>query len=133
MGFEMSVDEHRAMLSVLEEHCRQVGRDVNEIEVSHNTRVKIASTEDGVVRMLEKGARSAGMTIERYRQSLQNAIVGTPEQCAAQIQAYVDAGITRFFLIFPDPIPTDTLELFASTVMHVDSYGGLFDNALGDA
>lgn len=121
MGFEMSLDEHRAMLGVLEEHCRQVGRDMREIEVSHNTRVKIASTEDGVGRMLEYGARAAGMTIEGYRQSLQNAIVGTPEQCAAQIQAYVDAGITRFFLIFPDPIPTDTLELFASTVMDMAS------------
>ncbi len=117
MGFEMSVAQHRAMLEVLEEHCRKVGRDMSEIEVSDNTRVKIAPTEDGVGRMLEEGARAAGMPIDRYRRSLKNAIVGTPEQCAARIQTYVDAGVTRFFLIFPDPIPTNALELFASTVM----------------
>ncbi len=117
MGFEMSVAEHRAMLGALEEHCLVAGRDIAEIEVSHNTRVKIATTEDGVQSMLEEGARAAGMTTDRYEQSLKNAIVGTPEQCAAKLQAYVDAGITRFFLIFPDPIPTGSLELFASTVM----------------
>ena len=116
MGFEMGVEQHREMLGVLAEHCRQVGRDIGEIEVSHNTRVKIEATEDGVGRMLEEGARAAGMSVEGYRQSLQNAIVGTPEQCAAKLQTYVDAGVTRFFLIFPDPIPTDALELFASTV-----------------
>ncbi len=124
MGFEMSVAEHRSMLEVLEEHCRQVGRDMGEIEVSHNTRVKIAATEGGVGRMMEQGARAAGMSVDRYRRSLDNAIVGTPEQCAAKIQTYVDAGITRFFLIFPDPIPTDTLELFASTVMPEVSSAG---------
>ena len=120
MGFEMSVAQHREMLGVLEGHCRQVGRDMGEIEVSHNTRVKIAASEDRVGRMLEEGAQAAGMPVENYRQSLKNAIVGTPEQCAAQIQDYVDAGITRFFLIFPDPITSETLELFASAVIHAD-------------
>lgn len=124
MGFEMSVAEHRAMLGLLKEHCRQLGRNVGEIEVSHNTRVKIAPTEDAVHSMLEESARAAGMTIEAYRRSLKNAVVGTPEQCASRIQAYVDVGITRFFLIFPDPIPTDSLELFASTVMPEVSSAG---------
>ncbi len=133
MGFEMGLAEHKAMLEVLEEHCRQVGRDVNEIEVSHNTRVKIAATEDGVRSMLAEGAKVAGVSVGKYRQSLKNAIVGTPEQCAAQIQAYVGAGVDRFFLIFPDPINTDTLELFAFKVMHAEARGEQFDNAKGDA
>ena len=124
MGFEIGPDEHKAMLGVLEEHCRQAGRDMREIEVSHNTRVKIAANEDGVRSMLEEGARAAGMLVEKYRRSLQNAIVGTPEQCASRIRTYVDAGVTRFFLIFPDPIPTESLELFASTVMNRESQGG---------
>jgi alkanesulfonate monooxygenase SsuD/methylene tetrahydromethanopterin reductase-like flavin-dependent oxidoreductase (luciferase family) len=45
------------------------------------------------------------------------AIAGTPDQCAEQIQGYVDAGITYFFLIFPDPVSVDDLRLFARDVM----------------
>ena len=44
-GFEMSLDEHKASLDALGEHCRNVGRDISEIEVSHNTRVVIAGTD----------------------------------------------------------------------------------------
>ena len=34
-----------------------------------------------------------------------------------QIQAYVDNGIRYFFLLFPDPISSESLELFAREVM----------------
>jgi alkanesulfonate monooxygenase SsuD/methylene tetrahydromethanopterin reductase-like flavin-dependent oxidoreductase (luciferase family) len=48
---------------------------------------------------------------------LSNAVVGTPDACIEQIQAYVTGGISYFFLIFPDPAPTEALELFARKVM----------------
>ena len=117
VGFEMDLDEHRASLDALGEHCRTVGRDLSEIEVSHNTRVVIAENEADFDRLVAEGAAAADVSVSDYRASLSRAIAGTPDQCAAQIQEYVDAGITYFFLLFPDPIPTDRLELFASEVM----------------
>jgi len=48
---------------------------------------------------------------------LSQAIAGTPEQCIQQLSKYVDDGIHYFFLLFPDPIPGESLELFASEVM----------------
>ncbi len=112
-GFDMDLREHSSKRSVLEEHCRAVGRNPADIEISHNCRVVAVETE----RELEKLADAAGMTAAGYRESLGNAVWGTPDQCADKLQAYVDAGITYFFLLFPDPIPTDRLELFASEVM----------------
>ena len=35
-----------------------------------------------------------------------------------QLSRYVDDGIHYFFLLFPDPIPSENLDLFASEVMH---------------
>ena len=112
-GFDMDLTEHAAKRSVLEDHCRAVGRDPSEIEISHNCRVVIVETE----RELDQLAGASGMTGAGYRESLGNAIWGTPEQCAEKFQVYVDSGITYFFLLFPDPIQTDRLELFASEVM----------------
>ena len=117
VGFEMTLDEHRASLDALEEHCRDVGRNPADIEVSHNTRVVIAESEAEYHRMVAKVADSANLAPDDYRASLSRAIAGTPEQCAEQIQSYVDRGITYFFLLFPDPIPDESLELFATEVM----------------
>ena len=117
VGFEMTPEEHKAKLQVLAEHCHRVGREPAEIEVSHNTRVKIAATEAELRDVLAARADAAGKPIADYEDSLKSAISGTPDQCAARIQIYVDMGITYFFLIFPDPIGSEDLELFANEVM----------------
>ena len=68
-------------------------------------------------RLVGERAAMSERSADAYRQSLNKAVAGTPEQCAEQIQRYVDGGITYFFLLFPDPLTTDQLELFASEVM----------------
>ena len=122
VGFEMDLDEHRAKLRVLEEHCRKYGRDPSEIEVSHNTRVLIAEGPTEYERLVVRSASGSGDSVNDYRASLERAIAGTPEQCVEQLQRYVDEGITYFFLLFPDPVSDDTLGLFAREVMpHFDT------------
>ena len=116
-GFEMSLDEHKSSLDALGEHCRNVGRDLSEIEVSHNTRVVIAGSDAEFEELVSQGAANANISIADYRKSLTRAIAGSPDQCVEQIRRYVDNGITYFFLLFPDPIPTESLELFAKEVM----------------
>lgn len=117
VGFEMDLVEHRASLDVLEQHCRNVGRDPSEIEVSHNTRVVIAESEAEFDRLVSQGAANANLSAADYRASLSRAIAGTPERCIEQIESYVDRGISYFFLLFPDPITTESMELFAREVM----------------
>jgi alkanesulfonate monooxygenase SsuD/methylene tetrahydromethanopterin reductase-like flavin-dependent oxidoreductase (luciferase family) len=117
IGSELSLAEHRAKLAILAEHCRAAGRDLSQIEVSHNTRVFIAETEAQLGDLLARRAAAAGMSAGDYRASLSGAVVGTPQQCAEQLRPYIDEGISYFFLIFPDPAPTESLELFAREVM----------------
>jgi alkanesulfonate monooxygenase SsuD/methylene tetrahydromethanopterin reductase-like flavin-dependent oxidoreductase (luciferase family) len=117
IGSEMTLEEHRQKLSVLEEHCREAGRDPTEIEVSHNALTLIAETQAEFDRTVAQRAARSNVSTAAYRESLAGAIAGTPDQCAEQIQGYVDAGITYFFLIFPDPVSVDDLRLFARDVM----------------
>ena len=117
VGFEMSVDEHRAKLEVLERHCRKFGRDPSEIEVSHNARVIIAETEAEVDKLVARMAGRSGASLGAYRASLAGAIAGTPERCVEHLRRYVENGITYFFLLFPDPISSESLRLFATEVM----------------
>jgi alkanesulfonate monooxygenase SsuD/methylene tetrahydromethanopterin reductase-like flavin-dependent oxidoreductase (luciferase family) len=117
IGFEMSIAEHRAKLRVLEAHCQDAGRDPSEIEATHNTRVLIAENNPEFEKLAARHADSSNMSLRGYKASLGRAVAGTPEQCAEQLQRHVDHGITYFFLLFPDPIPSESLELFAREVM----------------
>ena len=117
MGFEMSLEEHRAKLRILEEHCQKFGRDPAEIQVTHNTRVVIADSSSEFRRLASRNAADACTSLRDYEASLAGAIAGTPEQCIEQLKPYVDSGITYFFLLFPDPISTESMRLFAQEVM----------------
>ena len=64
-----------------------------------------------------QGADSANVSLVDYKKSLSGAIAGTPEQCFQQLSRYVDDGIHYFFLLFPDPISNESLDLFANEVM----------------
>ena len=122
VGFEMSLEEHQVKLDVLKGHCRRSGRDPAEIEVSHNTRVLIAESPSEYDRLVAQGAAGSNTRVDDYRASLSRAIAGTPDQCIEQIRRYVDSDITYFFLLFPDPISSESLSLFAREVMpHFDT------------
>jgi alkanesulfonate monooxygenase SsuD/methylene tetrahydromethanopterin reductase-like flavin-dependent oxidoreductase (luciferase family) len=122
IGSEMSLEEHRAKLDVLERYCRDVGRDPSEIEVTHNARLIIAENQQAFDTMAAQAASRSGKSISDYKQSISGAIAGTPEQCTQQIEAYVQAGIRYFMLIFQDPVSVEDLRLFAKGVMpHFDA------------
>ena len=121
IGFEMSLEEHRAKLRVLENHCRKFARDPSEIEVSHNTRVLIGENNSEFDRLAAQGAARSNMSVDAYRTSLVGAITGTPKQCIAHLESYVESSITYFFLLFPDPISSESMEIFAKEVIpHFD-------------
>ena len=71
-----------------------------------------------MIRMgVERYALVRGLSAEAARQRLAQALVGTPEQCVARLQAYVRLGIRSFFLMFPDLPDLASLQLFATTVL----------------
>ena len=117
MRADMSIAEHEAKRFVLDAHCRAVGRTPTEIALSHNAHVFIGKDEAAVERLLAEHAARHGLSAERFRASLGNAIVGTPPQCVEQLRRYADYGIGWFFLLFPEPVGVGDLELFASEVM----------------
>jgi alkanesulfonate monooxygenase SsuD/methylene tetrahydromethanopterin reductase-like flavin-dependent oxidoreductase (luciferase family) len=85
--------------------------------VTHNARVIIAENQRDFDSIAAQAASQVSMSLSAFKQSISGAIAGTPEQCIQQIEPYVQAGITYFLLIFPDPVPVESLQLFAKEVM----------------
>ena len=117
IGFEMSLEEHQAKMDIIRRHCDGLGRDPTQIEVTHNTRVVVAENQERFEALVAEGAASADVSVTSYKESLSGAIAGTPGQCVEQLSRYVNSGICYFFVLFPDPISSESLELFASEVM----------------
>ena len=96
---------------VLKGHCTKVGRDYDEIVKTVPGEVFIRDTEAEV---RAEASPSFGQPFEAWAKA---NLVGTPEQVAAKVQAYLDLGAGGFIPWCSD-YPADTsLRLFAEKVM----------------
>ena len=98
--------------SVLQGHCRDVGRDYDEIQKTMCGELVLREDEQEIVR---EGSRSVqGVEFEEWR-SLN--FVGTPEQVVEKMQAYIDLGCTAFYPWCSDYPETESVRLLAEKVM----------------
>lgn len=107
VGFDLSPEEWAETKALLARYCQEEGRHPAALGLSHNATVLIGGNDAAV-----EAAR------ERYRPRSASVILGTPERCIAQLQRYVELGVTWFFLLFPG-LPEDRagLRLFARAVL----------------
>jgi F420-dependent oxidoreductase-like protein len=77
-------------LEVLKRHCKDVGRDYDEITKTRLGGVFVADTEEEVTRGLEQYANTRGIPVDMVRAYV---TAGTPEQVVDQVGEFFDAGL----------------------------------------
>lgn len=103
-----SLANYQHKLEVLRRHCEAVGRSYDDI-------VKTWACEMVAIAPTEGEARKLAEASPFYDGA--NGLIGTPDQVASQIQAFVDLGVEHFILRFADFPRRDGAELFAREVM----------------
>jgi F420-dependent oxidoreductase-like protein len=107
-NFGGSLDEVRHLCHVLQDHCRTVGRNYDEL-------TKSMSVEPLVIAETEKEAK---VLADRAGVSLEDTVGGTPEQCFDRIRAYEQAGIDYLICYFHDVArDLSPMRLFAERVI----------------
>lgn len=97
---------------ILQQHCREVGRDEETIRKTWAPEVFIRETQ---AELDAAGSRSFwGEPLESWREG---NLVGTPEQVAEKVRQYMALGCTGFIPWCSDYPDTETLELFATKVI----------------
>lgn len=97
---------------VLQRHCRSVGRDPDEIRMTWSPEVFIRRTEAEVI---AAGSLAVwGQPADEWRA---NNLVGTVEQVAEKLAAYVGLGCRGLVPWCADYPDTETLELLATEIM----------------
>jgi len=111
----LTSEEYTHKLDVLAKHCDDVGRKIGDIRKSWQGSVVIGRNESEVERKLEIARQSNPTAKEDFKS---RTIVGTPDQCCERIAGYVDMGVDRFMLSFPEAATDLTgLRLFAEQVL----------------
>lgn len=124
--------EVKRRLDLLAEACAAEGRSIDELECSLETQILIAPDTAGVRATLQHmvaldpttGGKHAeelagflsGSTDELPQSVKDTWIIGTPDEVAAQVQGYIDLGISHFLLWFMDAPDHAGIELFAREV-----------------
>ncbi len=118
VGSNDTVDQHRRYAGIIRQAAGAAGRDPCGIELTHNADCIIAPTQREYQQVVAKLAEAAGMTAAAFETDrLCKTLSGTPEQICDRINEYVEFGIRYFFVVFPNPAPSETLALFAEEVM----------------
>ena len=119
-GIKPDLFAHKS--EVLEGHCRDVGRDFDEVTRSANFNIVCAETESEVedkIAQVETRIRehvSEGRAAEQAK--LYRYASGTPEQIITYFKEWESLGLAYAIVYFPDPAyDLSSLDLFASEVI----------------
>lgn len=106
-----SPEEIAHKMTVLRKHCEDVGRDPSAIEIVSGRRVVIRNREDEGQQVLERIARTHGMT------SPPQAFVGSSDDVVDLIATYASVGVKEYIAPFTEPFDTETLERLGTEVL----------------
>jgi F420-dependent oxidoreductase-like protein len=125
-NFGWSFDEFTRKSEILAEHCREIGRDFDEIVRSTNFGIIVAETEAEVEERLDEyrarmepfvGSDKATKMRAEYLPGGEG-LAGTPEKIVERLRPWVDAGMGYVIGYFPDAAyDRSGLELFGREVI----------------
>jgi len=107
-------DVFRHKLSVLDEHCRAVGRDPQTIEKSVSLPPVLSKDRSKLDAMLVDMAGRRAMSIEDARAGM---LWGSPDDAIKKLEAFRDLGVTHIILSLRRPYDVSQLEMFAREVI----------------
>jgi alkanesulfonate monooxygenase SsuD/methylene tetrahydromethanopterin reductase-like flavin-dependent oxidoreductase (luciferase family) len=99
---------------VLGEHCGEVGRNLDEIEVSWAGMALVTDSKQLRDQMVRGMAEAFGRPVEEVEPGL---LVGEAAMVRDRIHKLIEAGVTHFILIANSPYNLDSIKRFAEEVM----------------
>jgi F420-dependent oxidoreductase-like protein len=113
-GFLPDLEQYKHKLKVLENHCKSVDRDFDEIEKSCwlAGQIFLGHNREEIEAKIEL-FKPKSLSQEEFKR---NNLVGSPDECLQQIKCYEKLGVTHFMLYFGDLPDSGSLRLFAEEV-----------------
>lgn len=111
-------EQVRRKLAVLHQHCRDVGRDPDEVQVTHLSTVLLAADPDGLAAEVTRLAPARGK-----QAWLRTLTAGTVEDHALRVQALADAGVRHVIVSIAGVWDSAGLDRFGEVISAVRAGG----------
>ncbi len=116
-NWQVGLDEFVHKSEVLRGHCDAIGRDVDEIVRTLAPDCRLFDTEADLARWLADPAGGDLWGNDDPEDYVRDNFIGTDEQVAEKVQAFIDAGCSEFVLWFRDYPDVDSMERFMADVV----------------
>ena len=111
-GWGGSIQGYIDKTRILENHCDNVGRNINEIERSWCTEFSVSRDKDEIETIKHKIKNDPGLNKRSGAD-----IVGSPDECASKIGEWIDGGVEHFVFQFIYGDKTDPMKTFVEDVL----------------
>jgi F420-dependent oxidoreductase-like protein len=95
-----TTQDYTHKLEVLREHCRKIGRNPDEIDLSLNVDFLISDDNRRIENALRVHAQTNNQTLQQARDA---TITGNPEEVIGKLQTYIDLGVRSFIFSLRAP------------------------------
>lgn len=112
----LSPEDCARKVGIIRKHCAEVGRDPEELTFTWWGNVFIDEDGERVRRRLRTRAEQSGQDPEVMSAGM---LAGTPEEIAARLRVYLEAGVTEFACLFGRVSDVRSTRLFAETLFPV--------------
>jgi len=113
-GGPITPQRYKEVLEVLGEHCRKVGRKIDQIEKTLIADYTVIAKNGSVLNEKIRKFKPKGVSKAQF---IEGNLVGTPEEVISRIEEFIDIGVTYIMMRFPDMMKDEPLQLFADKVM----------------
>lgn len=110
-------DEIKRKITILKDHCRNIGRDHKDIQYSVVLPCIITESEEDISQIVARYKRR-DKTVKQYLDFLVGGItIGTPEKIVDGLNQYIEHGVSHFIIQFKD-LNNSILKLFKSQIIN---------------
>jgi len=115
--FFVNPDEMKTKITILKDHCRNIGRDHKEIQYSVVLPCIVSESEEDINQIVARYKRK-DKTVKQYIDLLVDGItIGTPEKIISGLNQYVELGVSHFIIQFKG-LNNSILKLFKSQIIN---------------
>jgi len=103
-----------ATIEKLQKICKEIGRDFEEVELSHHPAIAVRARTDEAQALAERTAARNGAKLEDIRG---NWLIGTPDEVAERVRRYTEVGINHFVIGIGHPFDAESLRFMQEEVL----------------
>jgi F420-dependent oxidoreductase-like protein len=104
----------RHKIGVLREHCRSVGRNIDEIEISWAGMMRVTDSAAEKEALVNRAARAFGVAPQMIEPGL---MIGSIEEIRSRVAGLIEAGVTHFIPILNAPFDHNSVRRIAEEVI----------------